>query len=368
MSNKKNIHKIKLNKNSRVAIIIVAVLICVVLVTLIANSSFDIFGIYNDDSLYTSILSGKSNIALPEEFNVDMLLEVHFIDIGQGDAIVMMLPDGKIFIIDAGSGTNASKNTRESYDKYLSDNLYVDKVEYMLVTHPHTDHYNLLDGVLQSYQVEEVIFNSDETPSKSYDNFCIQAKDENSVKIVEITDGNDRLLIIESDLYKITIFSAGNDGFKGAKSVDNSMSVICLLEYGTRKVLFTGDAEKETEQWFVDYAHSNDIDIDIDVLKVGHHGSNSSSTALFLDNIKPEYAVISCGENNSFNHPSTETMAMLYQYSIATYRTDKHGSVVLYIDNDGDFGFLPEKNNAVENVKNTDINTKTIPLVKSNKK
>lgn len=356
--------KFKINKKNKIAIVIVAVLICIVLVTLIANNSFDIFGGNTNDYLCTSILSGKSNILLPSEFDLNSLLEVHFIDIGQGDAMAIMLPDGKIFFIDAGSGTNASKSTKESYNKYLSDNLHVDKVEYMVVTHSHTDHFNLFEGVLTQYQVDMVLFNNDATPSKSYESFCNKAKDENNVNIVEISNGEDSILIIESDKYKITIFSAGNDGFKGAKSEENSMSIICLLEYGTVKVLFTGDAEKETEQWFVQYALSNNIDIDVDVLKVGHHGSNSSSTTLFLDNIKPEYAVISCGENNSFDHPSIETMDSFYNYGIATYRTDKHGSVVLYIDSDGDFGFLPEKNASVENLKNEDSNARTIPLIK----
>lgn len=360
MANKIIKSKVKLNKKNKILLAAVAVLICIVLVTLILNNAYDIFNFRGEEGLCTSLLSGKGNIILPAEFNLDCLLEVHFIDVGQGDGIVMMLPDGKIFFIDGGSGTNASAKTREHYNSYLANNLYVDRIEYMVVTHPHTDHYNLLDGVLSNYDVDMIIYYADSSPSKSYDSFCAQAAAEENVEIICIASGDDRLLTIKSDLYKITIFSSGNDGFSGAKSIKNSMSIICLLEYGTTKVLFMGDAEKETEQWFVQYAQENNIDIDVDVLKVGHHGSNTGTTNAFLESIQTEYAVISCGQNNSFDHPSTETMQNLLDYNVATYRTDKHGSIVLYMDYDGDFGFLPYNNTAVENSAN---NAKTIPLL-----
>ena len=352
--------RIKLSKNKRIALVVVSVLISIVLVALILTNNFDFLNFGKSNTICTSLLSDHSDIVIPDKFNLDQLLEVHFIDVGQGDGIVIMLPDGKIFFIDGGSGTSASKQTRQSYNNYLKNNLYVDKVEYLVVTHPHTDHYNLLDSVLDFYDVDMIFYNVDSEPSKSYDSFCAQASSEDGVEIKSITNGNDSILIVESQLYKITIFSAGNDGFGGAKSVKNSMSVVCLLEYGKTKVLFMGDAEKETEQWLSKYALDNNIDLDVDVLKVGHHGSNSGTTNAFLDSIQAEYAIISCGENNSFDHPSKEVMQSLFYKSVATYRTDKHGSIVLYVDYDGDFGFLTENNVLVEN--STD-NSKTIPLI-----
>ncbi len=356
--------KYRINKRSAIAILIFAVLIIAVLVTLIINNGLIglLFG-EGEEEQTVSILSGGNSIKLPDEFDISTLLEVHFIDIGQGDAIVIMLPDGKICLIDAGSGTRASNENRNKYNQYLSEVLLLDKVEYMVITHSDSDHVNLMEEILDSYDVDNIFFNNvTKDLSKVYENFCIKAREEEEASVVEITSPDDSLYVIEGQNYKLTVFSSGNDGFSGASGIKNSMSIICLLEYGSRKVLFTGDAEIQTEEWFVEYATAEGYDIDIDVLKVAHHGSDTSNSQLFLEAVAPEYAIISCGENNPYNHPSQMVMNRLVECKVATYRTDKHGSIVLYMDYDGDFGFLPQSNLPAENIDHTIINSRLIVL------
>ena len=164
------------------------------------------------------------------------------------------------------------------------------------------------------------------------------------------------------DGYEFEIFAPGNTGFEGAESVKNSMSIMCVLTYGGRTVLFTGDAEVETEEWFISLPEV--ADLDVDVLKVGHHGSESCTSQAFMEAIKPEYALISCDNGTAYGHPHAVTMNTLFAFGTVTYRTNRHGNVVLYLDDDGDFGFLPENDVPVENNK-LGINPLTITLQKA---
>ena len=122
---------------------------------------------------------------------------------------------------------------------------------------------------------------------------------------------------------------------------------MCVLTYGGRKVMFTGDGEMETEEWFMETVGGTELDVD--VLKVGHHGSRSCTSTSFVEFIQPEYAVISCDDGTEYGHPHQETMTTLNTYGVATYRTNVNGNIVLYLDDDGDFGFSLEKEGAAQN-------------------
>ena len=158
----------------------------------------------------------------------------------------------------------------------------------------------------------------------------------------------DTVLPFESDGYKLTVYSSGNDGFKGARTKENSMSIMCLLEYGGRKVLFTGDAEVETEKWFIQKT-GNDPNFDIDVLKVAHHGSSSSSCEEFLDYIHAEYGVISSGKDNAYGHPTKVVTDRLNARNMTTYNTQDCGTIDLYVDAEGDFCFVTAKQREAQN-------------------
>ena len=363
----------KTNVREIVLIFIILVLIAALLASLFAADEIkSILGLSGnaqnesgeDGVVYTSVLSGKANVVLPSEFDGENCVEVHFIDIGQGDAIAVMLPDGKTFLIDAGSGTSVSAATRTEYMDYLSDILAIDVVDYLLVTHPDSDHVNLASGVLEEYDVKNIYYNEYYTEgSKTYKTFMddADAEAETGATLYEI-GAEEEKYTVTGDGYEFEIFAPGNTGFEGAESAKNSMSIMCVLTYGGRTVLFTGDAEVETEEWFISLPEV--ADLDVDVLKVGHHGSESCTSQAFMEAIKPEYALISCDNGTAYGHPHAVTMNTLFAFGTVTYRTNRHGNVVLYLDDDGDFGFLPENDVPVENNR-LGINPLTITLQKA---
>ena len=361
MANKKSASK-KLSTREIILIVVIAVLIIALLVVLFGGDGLRSMlgaGQENEPPVKgNSVLSGSADYNLPPELN-GKILEVHFINIGQGDAMVCMLPDGKILLIDAGSGTynyaRVPAEIRNNYNSYLEDNLKVDKIEYMIISHPDADHVNLAAEVLDNYVVENIYYNVYDGGTQTYTHFMTTARSEVGANLYEVT--TEEVWTVTGENYSFTIYASGNTGFTGAASATNSMSIMCLLEYGGRKVLFTGDAEVETEEWFIEKI--GDELCDIDVLKVGHHGSESCTSTDFVNFVKPEYAVISCGVGNSYRHPHAPTMQTLFNIGAITYRTDRHGDIVLYIDEDGDFGFLPENNVPVDN-NSKGLNARTI--------
>ena len=294
-----------------------------------------------------SVLSGKADFTLPAALDGNCL-EVHFVNIGQGDAIVVMLPDGKIFVIDAGSTTSPVADERAKYLAYLSDDLHVDEVDYLLVTHPDADHYNFAGNILDTYDVKNVIYNN-YTEKAQYNRFLTKVNDEGATlypveNAASYESGYFYLRIADETAgYAFDIYAPGKDAFKDV----NAISIMCVLSYGGRKVMFTGDAETKTEVWWMGIIGENAPDVD--VLKVGHHGSRSCTSTSFVEFIKPEYAVISCDDGKEYGHPHQETMTTLNEYGVVTYRTNRHGDVVLYMDEDGDFMFLPQYKSTVEN-------------------
>ncbi len=315
----------------------------------------------DNPKIYTSVLSGVGNVTLPTEFDGNSCLEVHFVDVGQGDAIVVMFPDGKTMLIDSGSGTSVNAAVRDSYMTYLSDNLNLDKVEYMLVTHPDADHVNIIGNVLEQYDVDNIYYNEyshHESLTKVYENFLADAEGEPEVTVYGV-GGESATYQITGEGYVLDIYAPGYNAFYEEAYESNNrniLSIMCVLTYGGRKMMFTGDAEVPTEEWFMDTVGGTLLDVDI--LKVGHHGSESCTSTAFLDFIRPEYAVISSDDGQAYGHPHADTMNKLFDYGVVTYRTNRHGNIVLYVADDGDFGFLPENDVPVENnTKNLNPNT-----------
>lgn len=369
---------LKLTSREKILIGVVAVLVIALVVSLILGGGLGSVINGDDGELKeTRLALDKANAELAEK-NAQLeryvngtlqkpiklegdILEVHFIDVGQGDAIVTMLPDGKILLIDAGSGTSVSNAIKNDYKAYLKDTLNVDEIDYMIITHADSDHVNMAKDVLELYDVHNIYFNEYDTEktSKTYINFKAAAKSETTAKgkaVCNEIKNESKKYSIDGGSYKLDIYAVGSTDVSGESSFANAISILCILEYGGRRVMFTGDAEAETERWFM--SEIGESGVDIDVLKVGHHGSRTCSTKEFIDFVKPEYAVISCGTNNTYRHPHPETMTTLFNYGAVTYRTDRHGDIVLRIDEDGDFGFLPEKNVQVENnTKNRDALT-----------
>lgn len=286
----------------------------------------------------------------------NVVCQVHFIDVGQGDAILIQFSDGTDVLIDGGSTSTGLSEIRTEFISYLMGAGIVNSIDYMIITHPDTDHYNMLTAVMDSFEVENVIFNN--TPkNETYSTFIDRIGDEVSGEHYIAIDGDGEIYenIISGNGYSFDIMAPGYDRFQDENpeydgEESNGMSPIILLEVSERKILFTGDATVETEEWFLDYVGTNSYDVDI--LKVGHHGSNTSSCAEFLDKITAEYAVISSDDGTKHDHPYPQVMNRLFDRGIVTYRTNRHGNIVLNVDQNGAFGFEVENEVPVDNNKN----------------
>ncbi len=238
-------------------------------------------------------------------------LEVHYIDVGQGDATLIKCGDSAM-LIDAGE--NDKGTLVQNYIKKQG----VKNLDYLIVTHPDSDHCGGADVIITKYDINKVIMPDYEKDTNTYRD-VIDALDYKNYKITVPVVGNTYKL---NDA-KFTII-APNDVYEDA----NNSSVGIILEHGKKKFIFTGDAEEDAEADIV----SNKAKIKADVYKVNHHGSKTSSSSAFLKAIDPVYAVISCGESNEYGHPDAQTLNSLRAMDVKLFRTDEQGSIMATSD------------------------------------
>ncbi len=247
------------------------------------------------------------------EFNIDKL-EVHFIDVGQADCILIKTPDNKVMVIDAGN--NADSDLVVNYLK----NQGVRSINYVIGTHPHEDHIGGLDAVIDSFAIKNVYMPKVLHNTKTFDD-VIKAVKNKGLKIKTAKAGVELNL---GENIETLMMSPNKKEYEEL----NNYSPIIYLKYSQSKFIFTGDAEKEVEHEVL----SKGYNIKADVLKVGHHGSSSSTTDEFLNSISPEYAIICVGEENKYGHPHKETIEKLSKEGISIFRTDKVGTIVAVSD------------------------------------
>lgn len=300
--------------------------------------------------VYTAI---GGDITIGTEVVLDnIVFKAHFIDVGQGDAIVLEFQDGKTVMIDAGSTSTGLADCRTETLAYLG-NAGVDKIEYVIVTHPDTDHYNMLEAVMDAYVVDNVIYNACEK-NQTYTKFMERIVEEtgNSSMLID-ADGED--YSITGTGYTVNVYAPGYGTFEDGNGTydaeeSNGMSPMIVVETAGRRLLFTGDGTVETESWFIEKMGGTSYDVDF--LKAGHHGSDTSTSQAFLDFVTPEYCVIMCDNGEEYSHPDTEVMNRLFDMGVVTYRTNRHGNIVLNIDEAGDMAFAVEREVPAENNKN----------------
>ncbi len=238
-------------------------------------------------------------------------LEVHFIDVGQGDSIFVKAPDGKTMLIDGGERGSGTL-------EYLKGRG-VKQIDVMVATHPHDDHIGGLTEILRQMTVKEVWLNGDSTTTPTFSQF-LQAIDGSGAKFNEAQRGN-----------SISLGNLRFDVLNPRPSLPddiNGNSTVLRLEYGKVSFLFTGDATKEAESNMLN-ANEN---VRAKVLKVGHHGSSGSSSAAFLKAVAPEVAVYSAGKNNSYGHPAPVIISRLLSMGVKIFGTDVNGTVVVSSD------------------------------------
>ncbi len=292
-------------------------------------------------------------------------LYVNFIDIGQGDAILINFPDGKNMIIDFGRVEDSV------VDEHLMKDGKKLTIDYLVATHPDDDHIGELPYIYENYEVK-----------RSYRPYVLSENSSSSVFDSDFNQGvdiNKNTVIYHKYINSVYTYNptsweffTDDSDFKGEGefiySVDfmmpyikelsdyslfkdaNNFSAIIMIEYAGKKILFMGDAEnsaagKGAEDKFRLYYEENDTQkADCDVLKVGHHGSDTSSSKKFLQLVKPEYAVISCGVKNTYKHPHDVTLKNIINSEAVLYRTDLQGDITLEISPRGEISFKVETN------------------------
>lgn len=239
-------------------------------------------------------------------------LTAHFIDVGQGDSAFLELPDGKNMLIDAGTHEYGEKVAR--YIKALD----YDTVDYLVATHPHADHIGGMPEVFEQLEIKNVYMPNAVTDTKTFDNL-LDAIEKENCSVNEVSSGmnifSDGELIAE-------VLAPVSERYEEL----NNYSVVIKVTYGETDYLFTGDCEAEVEQQLLSK------DITAEVLKAGHHGSNTSSASEFVRRVNPQFAVISCGKNNDYGHPHRETIATFNALGIQMLRTDELGNIVITSD------------------------------------
>lgn len=239
-------------------------------------------------------------------------VQVHFIDVGQGDAILIQAPDGKTMLIDGGEADSGALQYLQSKG--------ITKLDVVVATHPHADHIGGLAEILNTIPTTRVVTSGQMHTTRTFERF-LDAIAAARAEYVEVKRGDTIRL---GDL----VFSVLNPVSAAGDDLNNG-SVVLRLVYGNVSFLLTGDAEKEAESAM---SVSSFSPVQATILKVGHHGSRTSSSRAFLDLVKPEVAVYSAGKGNSYGHPHPETITALKAVGAKIYGTDVNGTITVNTD------------------------------------
>lgn len=264
-----------------------------------------IVGIYSKNYIEDSY-SYKEEI---KEVNDNSSLEIYYLNVGQADSILINNNEQTI-LIDAGNNSDG-ENIAEFIKK-----LNIKDIDILVGTHPHEDHIGGLDNIINNFDIGKIYMPDVITTTKTFENVIDSIDNKNyEITIPKI----DEEFYLENMKFKIL--------YTGTDETDlNNTSIVIKMTYGTTTYLFTGDATDKTEKKIIDK------DIKVDVLKVGHHGSSYSTTDDFLNIVNPQYAIISVGKDNKYNHPADSTIKKLNKNNITTYRTDKDGTIKITSD------------------------------------
>ena len=270
------------------------------------------FLIINNQDKIKNLFNQNNNQNQNDYINTNNdLLKVHYLDVGQGDSIFIELPNNETMLIDA-----AESYQSENIINYLK-NLNYKKIDYVIGTHPHTDHIGGLKDIINTFEIGKIYMPKVVSTTKTYESLLMAIKDKN----LKINTAKAGTSIIDTDALKINILAPTNSTYTEL----NNYSVVTKITYGTTKFLFMGDAEKLSE---------NEIkeNVTADVIKIGHHGSNTSSSIDFIKKVNAKYGIISVGLNNKYNLPKEEIITNWENSGTKIYLTSINGTITASSD------------------------------------
>jgi competence protein ComEC len=269
-------------------------------------------------------------------------LKIHYIDCGQGDSTLIQVGNENILI---DSGNNDSK----AYD-YLKGRG-ITKLNIVIATHPHADHIGGMKKILENIEVGNFYAPKVTTNTQTFTSMINSLKSQN-IKI-KVPQAGEQLQIGSAI---ITLLAPNSNTYEDL----NNYSIVTKLRYGNTSFIFQGDAEDISESEIL----AKQLDISADVIRIGHHGSASSTTSEYLNKVNPKYAIISVGENNDYGHPNTTTLDKLSQRNITTYRTDINGTIIASSDGENiEFTATKDASEVNEIQNDNTTNYKTIDTV-----
>jgi len=249
-------------------------------------------------------------------------LTVAFLDVGQGDAVFIDAPNGNQILIDSG----VNKKVLSELGKIMP--FYDRSIDVILATHPDGDHIGGFPSVLDKFKVSTIIESGNTSGSPVYEEFNKKANEENAKRILARRGQRIELGFVgENDVYLEILFP--DRDVSGLEA--NDASIVAKLVYGSNSFLLTGDSPKKMEEYLVSLSPE---DLDVDVLKLGHHGSKTSTSESLVGFASPEYVIIQVGENN-YGHPSPETLETLNNFEIPILRNDLLGAIIMKSDGEG---------------------------------
>lgn len=242
-------------------------------------------------------------------------LIIHFLDVGQADSILLELPNNEIMLIDAGNNSDGRKVV-----SYLRDKG-IDTIDYLIGTHPHADHIGGLDDVIDNFEIGRIYLPQVIHTSKTFEDVLLAVQRKGK----KITPARAGVSILNESELKIYFLSPIRNDYDDL----NHYSAVIKVDFLNKSFLFTGDAEIPNEEEMIEKYGSS---LKSHVLKVGHHGSNTSTSEEFIEKVVPDYAVISVGKDNSYGHPSALVIQRLQNHGVKIYRTDLQGTIIARSD------------------------------------
>lgn len=253
-----------------------------------------------------------------EDFTVSSNLKIYYLDVGQADS-TLLINNGKTMLIDTGNYDDS-----KFVIGYLN-NLGIKKIDYLIGTHPHEDHIGSMASIIKNFDIDKIYMPDVVTTTSFFENVLIEVK--NKGYFIETPKEGDSFNLGEA-VVDVLYLDNDEDNF-------NDDSIILRVRFGSNKFLFMGDASSKVEERILNK------NLSADILKVGHHGSSTSTSDEFLKYVNPKYAIISVGKNNSYGHPSELVLKRLNDKNISILRTDECGTIV--VESDGNnIKFLEE--------------------------